>query len=83
MNTTTPIPQPPDFSLVLGGPLFQLYRRTHLSGDALELQWRRVLVITLFAWLPLLFLSVFGGHALRGGIRFHSCVTSRLTLDSW
>lgn len=27
----------PDFSLVFGGPMFQLYRRTHLSGDALEL----------------------------------------------
>ena len=26
----------PDFSLVLGGPLFQLFRRAHLSGDALE-----------------------------------------------
>jgi hypothetical protein len=69
MNTTAPIPQPPDFSLVLGGPLFQLFRRTHLSGDALELQRRRVLVITLFAWLPLLFLSVLGGHALGGGIK--------------
>jgi len=27
--------EPPDFSLVLGGPLFQLFRRSHLSGDAL------------------------------------------------
>ena len=24
-----------DFSLVLGGPLFQILRRAHLSGDAL------------------------------------------------
>ena len=63
------MPKPPDFSLVLGGPLFQLYRRTHLSGDALELLERRVLVITLFAWLPLLVLSVLGGHALGGGIK--------------
>jgi hypothetical protein len=63
-------PQPPaDFSLVLGGPLFQLYRRTHLSGDALELLRRRELVITLLAWLPLLFLSVLEGHALGGGIK--------------
>jgi hypothetical protein len=68
MNTTLS-PQPPDFSLVLGGPLFQLYRRTHLSGDGLELLRRRVLVITLFAWLPLLFLSVLDGHALGGGIK--------------
>ena len=28
-----------DFSLVLGGPLFQLLRRAHLSGTALELRF--------------------------------------------
>jgi hypothetical protein len=32
------VPKDPyDFSLVLGGPIFQLARRAHLSGDALEL----------------------------------------------
>jgi hypothetical protein len=61
--------EPPDFSLVLGGPLFQIYRRTHMSGDALELLRRRVLVITLFAWLPLLLLSAIGGHALGRTIK--------------
>ena len=60
---------PPDFSLMLGGPLFQLYRRTHLSGDALQLLHRRVVVITLFAWLPLLVLSALAGHALGGSIK--------------
>lgn len=59
----------PDFSLVLGGPLFQLYRRAHLSGDALELVRRRVVMIAVVAWLPLLLLSVIGGHALGGTIR--------------
>ena len=59
----------PDFSLVLGGPLFQLYRRTHLSGDALELAHRRVLVLASVAWLPLLVLSLIGGQALGGGIK--------------
>ena len=34
-----------DFSLVLGGPLFQLLRRMHVSGDALELVRRRIVVI--------------------------------------
>jgi hypothetical protein len=62
-------PKPPQFSLVLGGPLFQLYRRAHLSGDALEMLLRRVLAITLFAWLPLLFLSVLEKHAVGGAIR--------------
>jgi hypothetical protein len=50
---------PKDFSLVLGGPLFQLFRRSHLSGTSLELLHRRALVITLIAWLPLVFLTIF------------------------
>jgi hypothetical protein len=50
---TTSMPGPLDFSLVLGGPLFQLLRRAHLSGDALELLRRRTLAITIFTWLPL------------------------------
>ncbi len=58
---------PPDFSLVLGGPLFQLLRRTHLSDDALMLQRRRIVVISLLAWLPLLVLSALGGQLLGGG----------------
>jgi hypothetical protein len=33
-----------DFSLVLGGPLYQIVRRAHLSGEALELLRRRILV---------------------------------------
>jgi hypothetical protein len=56
----------PDFSLVLGGPLFQLLRRTHVSGDALELLHRRILVIVLITWLPLLLFSELWGHG-RGG----------------
>src|SRR6201993_5195854 len=49
-----------DFSLVLGGPVFQLFRKSHLAGDGLELVHRRLLVITLVAWLPLLLLSALG-----------------------
>jgi hypothetical protein len=66
---TIPTAEPADFSLVLGGPLFQLFRRTRLSGDALELLLRRVLVITLFAWLPLLILSLIDGRAFGGGLK--------------
>ena len=51
------------FSLVLGGPLYQLWRRAHLAGDTLELLRRRIIVIALVAWLPLLILSVLEGHA--------------------
>ena len=49
-----------DFSLVLGGPLFQLLRKAHLEGDALELLPRRILASILLTWLPLLILSTFG-----------------------
>ena len=57
----------PDFSIVLGGPLFQLLHRAHLTGDALELLRRRVFVISMLAWLPLLVLSALEGTALGGG----------------
>ena len=64
-----PLQDPYDFSLVLGGPLFQLVARARLSGDALELLVRRVLVISLFAWLPLLILSMLGGRAWGDAVR--------------
>src|SRR5688500_17563731 len=56
-------PQARDFSVVLGGPLFQLLRRAHISGNALELLRRRVLAFTLLAWLPLLVLALLQGQA--------------------
>ncbi len=56
----------PDFSLVLGGPLYQLFRRAHLSGDTLQLLRRRILVLAAVAWLPLLLLSALAGDALGG-----------------
>ncbi len=62
-------PVSPEFSLVSGGPLFQLYRRAHLSGEGLELLHRRVLATALVAWLPLLLLSIFQGHALGGALQ--------------
>ena len=61
-------PDPPDFSLVLGGPLYQLLRRAHMTGDALELMRRRVIGISLFAWVPLLVLSALDGRAWGGGV---------------
>ena len=50
------------FSLVLGGPLYQLLRRAHLADDALLMVRQRVVVIALLAWLPLLILSAVQGH---------------------
>lgn len=58
-----------DFSLVLGGPLFQLLRRVHLSGSTLELLRRRIVAISLFAWVPLLVLSTADGMAAGNAVR--------------
>jgi hypothetical protein len=60
--------EPPDFSLVLGGPLYQLWRRTRLAGDALQLLHRRLIVLPLLTWAPLLLLSLAEGHAWGGSV---------------
>src|SRR6516165_5523329 len=75
-TSQTPTPgyeggQPPDFSLVLGGPLFQLLRRAHLEGSALELLHRRIVAFILLTWVPLLILSTFAsGIGGTTGISF-------------
>src|SRR5688572_20097112 len=55
-----------DFSLVLGGPLYQLLLRTRLSGKSLELIRRRVAALIILTWLPLLVLSLSEGTAWGG-----------------
>jgi hypothetical protein len=57
------VSEPADFSLVLGGPLYQIWRRARLAGDALQLLRRRIVVLAVLAWVPLLFLSVVEGRA--------------------
>ena len=56
-----------DFSLVLGGPLFQLLRRAYLGGDALELLNRRIIASILLTWAPLAILSIFGSVGRGSG----------------
>ena len=60
------IMDPANFSLVLGGPLFQFWQRTRLAGDALQLLHRRIVVLTLLAWAPLMVLTLAEGHAWGG-----------------
>lgn len=55
-----------DFPLMVSGPLYYLYLRTGLVKSALRLYKRRIIVITLLSWLPLLLLSSFGGTAFNG-----------------
>ena len=49
--------EPPDFSIVPGGPLFQLLRRAHLEGDHLELLYRRLVFFVGITWVPLFLLA--------------------------
>ena len=55
-----------DFSVVLGGPLYRLFRRLGLSGESLERFKRRAAAVALFAWLPLLVLAIIEGNAWPG-----------------
>jgi hypothetical protein len=55
-----------DFSLVVGGPLFQLLRRAYLSDEALTLVRRRVIFFVIITWLPLLVLSALEGNVWDG-----------------
>jgi hypothetical protein len=60
------VAQTEDFSLVLGGPLYQLLLRSRLVRPPLgKLGWR-IGVITALAWLPLVPLTILGGR-LAGG----------------
>jgi|SRR5271166_1346260 len=67
MTTPSPFREPPDFSLVLGGPLYQLYQKTYLSGPILELLKRRILFFSLITWVPLLLLCAFSGQLFSDG----------------
>ena len=69
MTEKTEINWARDFSLVQGGPLFQLFVRSHLATDALGWLKRRILFMVLLTWLPLLMLSLVYGQALGGAVR--------------
>ncbi|HKZ18392.1 MAG TPA: hypothetical protein VJ161_13105 [Geobacteraceae bacterium] len=58
--------EPYDISFKPGGPFNRLLVLLRLSDPALGLLKRRIICISLFAWLPLLLLSLFGGTALGG-----------------
>ncbi len=60
---------PEDFSLVLGGPVYQVWRRLMLSGPALELVGRRIVGIPTLAWLPLLILSAYQGLVIGNAVK--------------
>jgi hypothetical protein len=49
--------EPHDFSLVVGGPLYRAYLRTHLADAPLGLVHRRIFAFILITWVPLCVLS--------------------------
>jgi hypothetical protein len=62
------LPELKDFSLVLGGPLYQLLRKARLDDDVESHLRRRILWICGIIWLPLLVLCAIKG-TLLGGIQ--------------
>jgi hypothetical protein len=55
-----------DFSIVQGGPLFQLLICTHFVGDEMTMVTRRIILFVLITWVPLFVLCALDGHLLKG-----------------
>jgi hypothetical protein len=79
MTTPVPVEEPPDFSLVLGGPLYRMLRRSHLAGSGPQLL-RRLAAISIFlSWVPLAILSLAQGRFLGGtGLSFVSDIETHV-----
>jgi hypothetical protein len=60
-------PGEPEFSLVLGGPVFQFLCRARICDDALGLMYRRILLAVLVGWAPLAVLSLVQGVFIGQG----------------
>ena len=59
-------PELENFSLVLGGPLYQSLRKVRLEEDVEDHLWRRMTVISGVIWLPLLLFCLTEGTLLGG-----------------
>lgn len=66
MTAHAPASDPEDFSLVLGGPLYQLLLRARLARSSLDFLPRRIVASVLLTWLPLLAISLIEGRAVAG-----------------
>ena len=58
-----------DFSLVQGGPLFQLFVLSRLTTDGLGWLKRRIGFLIVLTWLPLLVFSLQSGQAIGAAVR--------------
>ena len=55
-----------NFSLVLGGPLYQMYVRSRLLRPPADLAERRIVAFIVLTWVPLVLLTLASGSALGG-----------------
>jgi|KBSSwiStaDraftv2_1062776.scaffolds.fasta_scaffold00553_24 hypothetical protein len=62
--------EPPEFSLAVGGPLYDAYLRTHLADKPIALVHRRVLAYLLITWVPLCLLSPFDARGADVTVSF-------------
>lgn len=67
---------PRDFSLVLGGPLYQLYLHTRLARPPLELLRRRILALVAITLVPPALLSALTAHFAAGPVPFVADLTN-------
>jgi len=58
-----------NFSIVVGGPVYDLLLRFHLVRQALPNVWHRVVALLAVTWLPLLLLSLRDGLAFGHQVR--------------
>ena len=65
-STVPSYEDPLDFSLVQGGPLFQMLLRAGLVRPSMDLAVRRIIVISMTAWRPLFALTLLSGNAIGG-----------------
>src|SRR5215213_5693997 len=90
--TLTPLDELTDFSLIQGGPFFQLLLRTGLLKPPTDLLARRIVALLIITWVPLLLLSALAGQAFGGvevpffhdigeQVRFLVCVPILLAAD--
>jgi hypothetical protein len=56
-----------DFSLVPGGPLFQLLLRAHMADDELRFVHRRIALAVLVMWAPIVALAAWQGALIGPG----------------
>jgi len=58
-----------NFSIVVGGPVYDLLLRFHLIRQTLPNVWRRIVALMVVTWLPLLLLSLREGLAFGHQVR--------------